>query len=46
MGDPICILIGEDEARIAAAVLDPRLPGVPGDEAVCPGERASAEDRR
>jgi hypothetical protein len=46
MGDPTCIPSGEDEARIASAVLDPGLPGVPGDEAVCCGERASAEDRR
>jgi hypothetical protein len=46
MGDPICIVIGQDEARFAAAVLDPRLPGVRGDEAVCCGERVSAEDRR
>jgi hypothetical protein len=46
MGDPICILIGEDEARIAAAVLDLGLPRVPGDEAVCRREHALAEDRR
>jgi hypothetical protein len=45
MGDPIRILIVEDEARIADVVRGPGLPGTSGDEAVCRRERTSAEAR-